>query len=77
MPNSAAGANPRPCRAAPTFLPFEPRCSKPSCVGLIAGASQMSREQLQGRRLTHYIANRLDDAEAAASASASSPSESQ
>ena len=34
------------------------RCGKPSCLGYIAGASQLTREQLSGRRLTDFIANK-------------------
>ncbi|KXZ49301.1 hypothetical protein GPECTOR_22g895 [Gonium pectorale] len=55
--------------------PFECKCGTPSCLGFIAGASQLSREQLAGYRLTDFIANRLDEHEAATSAG--SPSDSQ
>ncbi|KAG2500600.1 hypothetical protein HYH03_001368 [Edaphochlamys debaryana] len=56
--------------------PFECKCCKPSCLGLIAGASQLSREQLGARRLTDFIANRLDERDAGASSDSPSNSNS-
>ncbi|KAG2436613.1 hypothetical protein HYH02_011548 [Chlamydomonas schloesseri] len=49
--------------------PFQCKCGKPSCLGYIAGASQLTREQLATRRLTDFIANKLDERDAGASSS--------
>ena len=44
--------------------PFACLCGTPSCLGTIAGASQLDPAQLAGFRLAPHIAEMLDNAEA-------------
>ncbi|KAG2489081.1 hypothetical protein HYH03_012515 [Edaphochlamys debaryana] len=50
--------------------PFACRCGAATCLGHVAGASALTPQQLEGRRLTPYIQQRLAEAAAAKAATA-------